>query len=142
MRIYDTKIDDYSLDPALKALEISERITVLLIVPDIDQLTRQIGRKGSDPHWLKLWMKSGERSVRSLLRRVPSIYPKIIRFAERHKKLQTRYRDPGFLDEAYLRWETFVSHRCVSRLTGPILILKPARTGGPGFQWSSKTPVS
>jgi hypothetical protein len=133
-RVVDTLIDDYSDDPTLLGLDLADEIGVVLIRAPAERLIRQLGEKRPDPGGLGAMLKGLERRIRLALRPKRRAVYRDAAFRERRERLARLYAEPGFLDERYHRWETFLNETAAPRLKPPIIHVEPVEDGQPMFR--------
>jgi hypothetical protein len=137
-RIVDTLIEGYADDPTLLGLDLADTISVVLIRAPAERLIRQLGQKRPDPGGLSAALKGLERRVRLALRPKRRPVYRETAFQERREGLARLYREPGFLDACYERWEVFLEQTVGPRLKPPILHIEPAGDGPPAFRLIGK----
>lgn len=110
MRAFESRIADFDHDPSLRMVSAAAEVTVLILRPSPELLTRQIATKAARPPVRQL-----ERKLRRFVRRI--VHPRRAFIYKgtgpksRHQRLAHMYAEPDFVEEWYRRWEDFVANR-------------------------------
>ncbi len=139
MRAFETPVADYAEDRALAALALAEAVTVIALHAPPERLADELARRPPRTRRLDPLRNTARSLGVGMPGKPDRVYDRITEH-ERHRRLVEHYRQAGWLDEWYARWQSFLEESCRDRQCRGVHV-EWAAEGVPRFRLLAETAL-